>query len=282
MGQNIRNFNSWQKVNEEAGYWDWIAGIGSGIAAAVTGTEQKPQAAKPTTPNEPDKKEPNTDKTNAVEAPRQSTRIEDKPYTSKLQSISKKLGGEVNNTIESDSKLFISLDLSKSENVDLYGDICQEWLDIRKPLVSKIDNPITGKDFAEAAKYVYQKTGVYVPPQLVLAQATLEGGFAKEANKPIKTKNLFNVGNTDDGSIKSFDDKGNSLPGGDPNATWKGGIIAYFNLLADRYLIPGRITADDLVLGEFVNVHGNRYASSKEYEKGLLKLIDDINTRVVA
>jgi len=286
MGTNIKNFNNWNRLNEDDSYWGWINNIGAGLKTAVTGVEQKPVETQTKSEPKPEEKSKTSDKSaepKKVEPIQQSTKIDNKEYTAKLQAISKKLGMEAKDlTIDPNSKLFINLDLTKPSNVELYSDICQQWIDIRKPLISKIQDPITGADFAEAAALVFSKTGVYVPPQLVLAQATLEGGFSKEKNKPLDTKNLFNVGNTDNGSIRSFDDKGNTLPGGDPKATWKGGILAYFDLLADRYLVPGKRTADDLVLGEFVNTHGNRYATSKSYEQGLLKLIDDINTRVIA
>jgi hypothetical protein len=276
MGQNIKDFKSWQRINEDS-YFGWLGDL---LSSAVTGedTPAKPADAK----SEAKPEEKKTDK-EVKTTPIKREPAEKKEYSDKIKKISDKLGDPKKiTTVDPDSTLFIALDLNKPENVQLYANICQEWIDIRKPLAAKVDDPISGEDFAEAAAYVYRNSGVYVPPQLVLAQATLEGGFAKTRNKPIDTKNIFNVGNTDDGSIKSFDAKGNAIPGGDPNATWKGGIIAYFNLLANRYLVPGKRTADDLVLGEFVNVHGNRYASSKEYEKGLLNLIDDINTRVVA
>jgi hypothetical protein len=279
MGLNIKDFNSWKRVNESQSFLTILSDLSSKVGDAFTGEDT------PEVKAEEPKKAAETDAAKQKEEVKPITKdeIKDKPYTEKIQALSTKLGDSENiKTVDPNSKIFISLDLNKPENVDLYGRICQEWIDIRKPLAAKIDDPITGDDFAEAAEAVYRKSGVYVPPQLVLAQATLEGGFAKEKNKPINTKNIFNVGNTDDGSTRSFDSNGKPLAGDDPKRTWKGGIIAYFNILADRYLVPGKRTADDLVLGEFVNVHGNRYASGKAYEEGLLKLIDEINSKVIA
>ena len=280
MGQNIKDFKSWQRVNEDETFLGMLSALAGNVKSAFTG---EPVATAPDK-EEPAKSEP-TAKPKEEEKVVSVTKskIEDKDYTEKLQDITKKLGNsESIKTVDPDSKIFIALDLTKSNNVDLYAKICQEWIDIRKPLAARVEDPITGRDFAEAAAHVFVKTGSYIPPQLVLAQATLEGGFSKERNKPIDTKNIFNVGNTDDGSTKSFDSKGNPLPGEDPKASWKGGIIAYFNLLATKYLVPGKRTADELVLGEFVNTRGLRYATSKGYEEGLLRLIDDINTRVIA
>jgi hypothetical protein len=284
MGQNIKDFKSWQNVNESEGFIDWITGLASTVTSAYSG---KPAESDPAKDDKADAKTDAKTKeqpTSTKSEPLKKQTIEARPYSSKLATISDKLGVDksVANTVDPDSALFINLDLSKPDNVELYGDICQAWIDIRKPMVATGKSPIKGSDFAEAAAQVFAKTGVYVPPQLVLAQATLEGGFARTSNKPIATKNLFNVGNTDDGSTRSFDDSGKALPGGAANATWKGGILAYFNVLADRYLVPGKKTADDLILGEFTNTSGNRYATSREYEQGLLKLIDDINTRVIA
>ena len=279
MERNIKNFKGWKNLNEESSWADWensLSNLGKSVKKAVTGysePEVKPTAD--STKTDPVKKDPGKEPIVRTAANRD--------YSPKIKEISSKLGVKSDSlTVDQDSSIFVNLDLSDPNNVQLYGKICQEWIDIRKPLAAQIDDPISGMDFAKAAADVFKKTGVYIPPQLVLAQATLEGGFGKEANKPIRTKNIFNVGNTDSGATKSFDKNGNALPGGDAKASWKGGIQAYFTLLATNYLVPGQKTADDLVFGEFTNKRGNRYASSKSYETGLLKIIDEINTRVIA
>lgn len=280
MGQNIKNFKGWKNLSESS-WADWentLSNLGKSVTKAVTGYSEPNVIATLTKDSPPKANLPDTAKTTSTNTTKGSNRT----YSPKLQKINAKLGVQsAESTVDLDSKIFIDLDLSDSSNVQLYAKLCQEWIDLRKPLAAKVENPISGMDFAEAAELVFNETGVYIPPQLVLAQATLEGGFGQTANKPIRTKNIFNVGNTDGGATKSFDSAGKSLPGGDAKSSWKGGIVAYFKLLSSSYLVPGQKTADDLVFGEFTNIRGNRYASSKSYESGLLKIIDEINTKLI-
>jgi hypothetical protein len=84
----------------------------------------------------------------------------------------------------------------------------------------------------------------------------MEGGIQnKDVNsRPIKTKNPFNVGNTDSGANVT-------------NSQVQTGINTYYNLIAKNYLGKGK-TAKNL-LTNFVNQSGNRYASSTNYEQTL-------------
>jgi hypothetical protein len=113
---------------------------------------------------------------------------------------------------------------------------------------------ISGDMMAKAAKSAFEKYHKYVPPELALAQLATEGGIgnADPNSRPIKTKNPYNVGNTDDGS--------NIYMGEVQN-----GINSYYNLIARRYLGKGK-SAKDLVQN-FVNHDGNHYASAGDYEK---------------
>ena len=84
----------------------------------------------------------------------------------------------------------------------------------------------------------------------------MEGGIQNKNmdSRPIKTKNPFNVGNTDSGANVT-------------NSQVQSGINTYYNLIAKNYLGKGK-TAKDL-LTNFVNQSGNRYASATNYEQSL-------------
>ena len=151
--------------------------------------------------------------------------------------------------------IFTYLDLNDSSGYDAYKEICQTFITKRNP-----NAYVTGEMMANCAKK-YFSVG-YVPPELALAQLALEGGISKNLDAvPIKTKNPFNVGNTDSGEKNyrnSFED----------------GVCLYYDLMTRRYL-KGK-TAPEL-LQNFVNVNGNRYASATEYEETLQKLVNSIN-----
>lgn len=125
---------------------------------------------------------------------------------------------------------------------------------------------ITGDMLAQGAQLAYQRYGKVVPIELALAQLQQEGYLAKNAkNRPRRTKNPFNVGNTDP------DSRG---PG---KTTYhqdvQGGINAYYNLIAKSYLknkTPGQL------LENFVNAAGNRYAGDPNYEQSLKKWISQM------
>lgn len=147
---------------------------------------------------------------------------------------------------------FTDLDLNTKEGFDAYAEICQKFISANGP------NPlgITGEMMAKGAKEAFMRYQRYVPPELALSQLVLEGGIrnGKLESRPIRTKNPFNVGNTDSGA---------NIEHGEVQS----GINAYYNLVAKNYLGKGR-TAKDLITN-FVNKSGNRYASAPDYEKHL-------------
>ena len=125
------------------------------------------------------------------------------------------------------------------------------------------DAGIDGSMMANAAKRVFDLYHKYLPPELALAQLELEGGLSTNPqDKPIRTNNPFNVGNTTDGKIKMFQSK-------------EDGINAYYDLIARNYLGGGK-TAKDLI-SNFVNKDGEKYADTGAYEAQLNKLIPRIN-----
>lgn len=154
---------------------------------------------------------------------------------------------------------FTILDLSNDRDVRTYAQICQKFIDSYPP--NLLD--ITGEMMSNSAKKSFDKYGSYIPPELALAQLLQEGGISNESQKsrPIRTKNPFNVGNTDSGENEY-------------HGTVESGIDRYFNLVAKRYLTGGK-TADDL-LQNYVNVNGLRYAG-KGYEISLSKIVPKAN-----
>lgn len=121
---------------------------------------------------------------------------------------------------------------------------------------------ITGEMLAAGAQRAYQKYGRTVPVEMALAQLQQEGYLAKgsKANKPQRTRNPFNVGNTDDGSVVN-------------HANIQSGINTYFDLMARNYLVNK--TPNDL-LQNFVNRSGNRYATDRNYEASLKRIIKNV------
>lgn len=156
---------------------------------------------------------------------------------------------------------FTDLDLETDEGYRKYAAICQKFIDSRPPNLLSI----TGEMMASAAKSAYETYKRFVPAELALSQLALEGGIGnKDPNsRPIRTKNPFNVGNTDSGANKYY---------GDVQA----GINRYYDLIAKNYLVGGK-TAKDLITN-FVNKNNNRYASGTDYEVKLSKLASQANS----
>lgn len=154
---------------------------------------------------------------------------------------------------------FTDIDLNTDEGYRKYSEISQKFIDTRKPNLLNI----TGEMMARGAKGAFVNYRKYVPPELALAQLVAEGGIGNgdPNSRPIRTKNPFNVGNTDSGSnVQHFD--------------VQTGINTYYNLIAKNYLTGGK-TANDLVQN-FVNKDGNRYATA-DYEPVINKIAGEVN-----
>ena len=150
---------------------------------------------------------------------------------------------------------FTYLDLDNPEEYETYKEICQKYIDHRNPNAG-----VTGDMMANCAKRYFSQG--YVPPELALAQLALEGGLSKDPKaKPIRTKNPFNVGNTDSGAV-------NVRP------SIEDGVCVYYDLMTRKYLTSSQRA--ETLLQNFVNVNGNRYASNQDYEENLVSLVNTI------
>lgn len=161
--------------------------------------------------------------------------------------------------------IFTPLDLKTASGFKTYSDIAQKWINKTNP-----SSPIKGEMLANGAKKALLDHGSYIPPQLALAQLTMEGGLSKDPKaKPIRTKNPFNVGNVDSGAVVKHND-------------WQSGINAYFKTMAKSYIVPSQNKTASGLLNRFVNIRNQRYASAPNYEKAITSTINSINKTLTA
>ena len=158
------------------------------------------------------------------------------------------------------SEIFTDLDLTTEEGYKMYSEICDIFIKSRTPNLLNI----TGDMMASSAKRTFEKRNKYVPPELALGQLAAEGGIGNPDPNviPIKTKNPFNVGNTDDGATIN-------------HSSVQSGIDGYYDLIAKDYIGKGK-TAQDLIYN-FVNHKNLRYAGAPNYEKVVASIAKQVN-----
>lgn len=145
------------------------------------------------------------------------------------------------------------------------------YIESRERLIESVDNYIksTAPTSVIDSEYLVDMCDLYdVDIRLVLAQGHLESHFATRGTAA-KTNSMFNIG-AYDGHSSSRQIK-NGFGYIDPNYS----IEPYLKTLKSNYLVNG-VTEEDL-LNNFVNKHGWRYASSKEYELKLQRLWNNMN-----
>ena len=168
----------------------------------------------------------------------------------------------------------ITFQLSKHKS-DFWYAIYQERTELKywsskDSLVTAIDNYIitTAPESTVDGLFLLNKCQEYnVDLVFVLAQATLESHFGTTGMAK-KTNSVFNIGAYDGKSIHAISSK---YKYENPNLS----IDPYLTLLNDSYL-DGK--SEEELLSNFVNKHGKRYASYKNYEKELqiiIKRIED-------
>ena len=145
------------------------------------------------------------------------------------------------------------------------------YIESKVRLIEIVDNYIksTAPTSVIDSEYLVDMCDLYdVDIRLVLAQGHLESHFATRGTAA-KTNSMFNIGAYDGHSASKQINNGFGYV--DPNYS----IEPYLKTLKSNYLVNG-VTEEDL-LNNFVNKHGWRYASSKEYELKLQRLWNNMN-----
>ncbi|HNX38744.1 MAG TPA: hypothetical protein PL124_09690 [Candidatus Cloacimonadota bacterium] len=132
-------------------------------------------------------------------------------------------------------------------------------------------NAVIDCDFEKLAEAMLTKCAIYrVDPRLCLAQGIAECHFGvnPEARRSRKTRNIWNVGNVDDGGNRFF-------------ASYEAGMDVYLRLMSREYRYPAEgniVTPEMMIRHDFVRPRGGRYATAPSYTKvieGIVKKVDE-------
>lgn len=140
-----------------------------------------------------------------------------------------------------------------------------------KGIQAAIDHWAHGKAPVNAADFLNVSLATGVPVDLMIAQAVNESTIGTNGSRPLKTLNIFNVGNVDSGGNRYM-------------PSWIQGMFVYANLIKNSYAPdPKHITAESVILPKFVRVKngtksGDRYASNPHYETELISIVNTIRT----
>jgi flagellum-specific peptidoglycan hydrolase FlgJ len=124
-------------------------------------------------------------------------------------------------------------------------------------------------DIEEIAAAVEELSARYrVDAELALAQGILESHWCcnPQAWRSAKTRNIFNVGNTDSGANIFFE-------------SWIAGIDRYFRLMAREYRWPGEgpaVTYEMMERHDFTRPRGGRYATAPNYTRDIGSIVKSI------
>lgn len=127
----------------------------------------------------------------------------------------------------------------------------------------------------ELASMIDLKCAQYhVDPRLCLAQGIMECHFGcnPSAVRSRKTRNIFNVGNVDNGGNRYF-------------ISYEDGLAAYCHLLAREYCYRNEgdiVTPEMMIAHDFVRPSGGRYATAASYTQDIAKLVAKIDKLIRA
>ena len=117
-------------------------------------------------------------------------------------------------------------------------------------------SPISGDILSDCARETYKTYGVFIPVELVLAQAQWESGMGLKGRSP--KNNPCNLGEYSNKTVLRY-------------KSTKEGILAYYKLITTNYLDCGRKTIFDLFDNKFKDINGHKYAGSDTYGKRIKK-----------
>lgn len=168
-----------------------------------------------------------------------------------------------NYRVNSIDKLFenklstIVYELPKDSNIEYIDSIFNEYENRANIYLSqkKFENsPIKGFMLSTCAKDAYLVTGIFLPVELALAQAQLESSMGTKGRSP--DTNPYNIGEYDSITVMSFKN------------TYEG-VRSYYKYMTRDYL---KCRPIDILLKNFRNCKGYRYASAENYEKEISRL----------